>query len=133
MMILVMNKSRPRLIAWALEAFFLLLIVKQVLDDPVLPRLLLAPLAVAFAWWNTESSLRRYLEYKAQAPHPLTALEYLAIVLLTVLAIWLLWSGFAAYIRNEWWRVIVDGVLGLAILWACGKSLFPEASESGDA
>lgn len=128
-----MNKSRPRLIAWALEAFFLLLIVKLVLDDPVLPRLLLSPLVVVFTWWNTESSLRRYLEYKAQAPHPLTALEYLAIVLLIVLAIWALWSGFAAYIRNEWWRAFVAWVLGLAILWACWRSLFPEASESGDA
>lgn len=128
-----MNKSRPRLIAWALEVFFLLLIVKANLEDQSSLRLILSPFAGGFAYWNTELSLRRYLEYKAQAPHPLVATEYLAIVLLTVLAGWALWSGFAAYTRNEWWRAIVNWTVGLVILWACWKSLFPNTSENSNA
>jgi hypothetical protein len=91
-----------------------------------------ARLSFAF-WWHTESSLRRYSQYKAQAPHPLVAMEYLAIALLSALVVWALWSGFAAYLRNDWWRAIVNWVLGLAILWTSWRSLFPNASESDDA
>lgn len=127
-----MDKSRPRLIAWALEAFFLVLIIKQALADPSWPRLLHSVLAGGFACWGMESLLRQYQEYKAKAPHPPRAIEYLAIVLLCVVAVWTLWSGFAAYGRNEWGRAIFDGLGGLAILWICWKSLPSKDLECGD-
>lgn len=127
-----MSKSRPRLIAWALEAFCLLLIVKTILEDPSPLRLLLSVAAGAFAFWNTELTLRKYLKHEAQAPHPLTVIEFLAVVLLAVLAAWTLWSGVAAHARSELLKAVVDWSFGLAMLWICWKSLFPKRRDGGE-